>query len=43
MGIISSNSINQKIFGMVKCGVFFAVWTKFLNTIYMNFGFKGLK
>jgi hypothetical protein len=27
---------------MVKCGVFFAVRTEFLNIIYMSFGFKGL-
>jgi hypothetical protein len=28
---------------MVKCGVLFEVRTEFLNIIYMNFGFKGLK
>jgi hypothetical protein len=27
---------------MVKCGVFFAVRTEFLNIILMSFGFKGL-
>jgi hypothetical protein len=27
---------------MVKCGVFFAVRTVFLNIIYTSFGFKGL-
>jgi hypothetical protein len=27
---------------MVKCGVFFAVRTEFLNIIYTCFGFKGL-
>jgi hypothetical protein len=27
---------------MVKCGVFFAVRTEFLNIIYTSFGFKGL-
>jgi hypothetical protein len=28
---------------MVKCGVFFAVRTEFLNIIYTRFGFKELK
>jgi hypothetical protein len=28
---------------MVKCGVFFAVRTEFINIIYTRFGFKGLK
>jgi hypothetical protein len=28
---------------MVKCGVFFAVRTEFLNIICTLFGFKGLK
>jgi hypothetical protein len=28
---------------MVKCGVFFAVRTEFLNSIYTRVGFKGLK
>jgi hypothetical protein len=28
---------------MVKCHVFFAVQTEFLNIIYTRFGFKGLK
>jgi hypothetical protein len=27
---------------MVKCCVFFAVQTEFLNTIYTHFDFKGL-
>jgi hypothetical protein len=27
---------------MVKCGVFFAVRTEFVNNIYTSFGFKGL-
>jgi hypothetical protein len=27
---------------MVKCGVFFAVRTEFLNVIQTSFGFKGL-
>jgi hypothetical protein len=31
--IISLNSVNQLIFVMVKCGVFFAVRTEFLNVI----------
>jgi hypothetical protein len=31
--IISLNSINQMIFVMVKCGVFFAARTEFLNII----------
>jgi ABC-type multidrug transport system permease subunit len=31
--IISSNSINQLIFVMVKCGVLFEVRTEFLNII----------
>jgi hypothetical protein len=30
---ISLNSINQLIFVMVKCGVFFAVRTELLNNI----------
>jgi hypothetical protein len=28
---------------MVKCGVLFEVRTEFLNIIYTNFSFKGLK
>jgi hypothetical protein len=40
--IISLNSVNQLIFVMVKCGVFFAVRTEFLNIIQMSFGFKWL-
>jgi hypothetical protein len=31
--IISLNSVNQLIFVMVKCGVFFEVRTDFLNVI----------
>jgi hypothetical protein len=31
--IIYLNSVNQLIFVMVKCGVFFAVRTEFLNII----------
>jgi hypothetical protein len=31
--IISLNSVNQLIFVMVKCGVFFAVRTEFLYII----------
>jgi hypothetical protein len=33
----------QLIFVMVKCCVFFAVRTEFLNIIYTSFGFKGVK
>jgi hypothetical protein len=40
--IIYSNSINQLIFVMVKCGVLFQVRTEFLNSIQTSFGFKGL-
>jgi hypothetical protein len=40
--IISLHSVNQLIFVMVKCGVFFAVRTEFLNIIWTSFGFKGL-
>jgi hypothetical protein len=32
-GIISLNSVNQLVFVMVKCGVFFAVRTEFLSII----------
>jgi hypothetical protein len=35
-------NINQFIFEMVKCCVFFEVRTKFLTIIWMRFGFKGL-
>jgi hypothetical protein len=35
------NSVNQLIFVMVKCGVFFAVRTEFLNTKKKRFGKKG--
>jgi hypothetical protein len=31
--IISLNSVNQLVFVMVKCGVFFAVRTELLNII----------
>jgi hypothetical protein len=31
--ILTVNSINKLIFVMVKCGVFFAVRTEFLNII----------
>jgi hypothetical protein len=41
--IISLNSVNQLIFVMVKCGVYFAVRTEFLNIIWTSFGFKGLR
>jgi hypothetical protein len=41
--IISLNGVNQLIFVMVKCGVFFEVRTEFLNIIYTSFGFKALK
>jgi hypothetical protein len=40
--IISLNSVNRLIFVTVKCGVFFAVRTEFLNIIYMSFSFKAL-
>jgi hypothetical protein len=40
--IISLNRVNKLIFVMVKCGVFFEVWTQFLNIIYRSFGFKWL-
>jgi hypothetical protein len=39
---ISLNSVNKMFFVMVKCGVFFAVRTEFLNIILTSFGFKGL-
>jgi hypothetical protein len=39
--ITSLNSINQLIFVIGKCSVFFTVWTEFLN-IQMGFSFKGL-
>jgi hypothetical protein len=39
---MSLNSVTQLIFVMVKCGVFFAVRTEFLNMIYTSFGFSGL-
>jgi hypothetical protein len=37
---IISYSVNQLIFVMVKCSVFFAVRTEFLNVIYMNIGLQ---
>jgi hypothetical protein len=40
--ILTINSVNQLIFVMVKCCIFFAVQTGFLNIIQMSFGFKGL-
>jgi hypothetical protein len=43
--ILSINSnyfLEQLIFVMVKCCVFFAVQTKFLNIIQTSFGFKRL-
>jgi hypothetical protein len=40
--IISLNGINQLIFVMVKCCVFFAVQTKSLNIIQMSFGNKSV-
>jgi hypothetical protein len=40
--IIYSNSINQLIFVMVKCGVLFQVRTEFLNSNQTSFDFKGL-
>jgi hypothetical protein len=43
IGITPLNSINHSIFVMVKCGVFFAVRTEFLNIIHTSFGFKELK
>jgi hypothetical protein len=40
--IIFLNSVNQLIFVMVKCGVFFAVRTKFLILFSRASAFKGL-
>jgi hypothetical protein len=40
--VISLNSINQLIFGMVKCYVFFEVRIECLNIIEMSFSFKEL-
>jgi hypothetical protein len=34
--IISLNGVNQLIFVTVKCGVFFAVRTECLNTIFVR-------
>jgi hypothetical protein len=31
--ILTVNSVNQLIFVLVKCGLFFAVWPEFLNII----------
>jgi hypothetical protein len=39
---ISLNSVNQLIFVMAKCGVFFEVRTEFLNIKYTSFSFRGL-
>jgi hypothetical protein len=36
--ILKINSVNQLIFVMVKCCVFFAVRTELLNNIFMSFG-----
>jgi hypothetical protein len=36
------NSVNQPIFVMVKCCVFFAVRAEFLTIIYTSFSFKRL-
>jgi hypothetical protein len=40
--IISLNSVNRLIFVTVKCSVFFAVRTEFLNNISTIFDFEGL-
>jgi hypothetical protein len=40
--IISLNSVNQLIFVMVECSVYFAARTEFLNIIYGSFSFRGL-
>lgn len=40
--IDSLNSVKQLIFRMVKCCVFFAVQTGFLNIISTKFGLRGL-
>jgi hypothetical protein len=40
---MSLNSVNQLIFVMMKCGVFFAVRTEFLYIISTSFGFNGLR
>jgi hypothetical protein len=37
----SLNSINQLIFGMVKCCVLFDVWTEILNIIQTNVASKS--
>jgi hypothetical protein len=42
IAIISLNSINQLIYIMVNC-VLFEVRTEFINAIYTNFGFDGLR
>jgi hypothetical protein len=36
------NSLDDLIFVMVKCCVFFKVWTEFLNIILTRFGFRWL-
>jgi hypothetical protein len=38
--IISLNSVNRLIFATVKCGIFFAVRTGFLNINYTNLGLQ---
>jgi hypothetical protein len=38
--IVSLNGVNQLTFVMVKCGVFFAVWTENLNIIYTGYDFS---
>jgi hypothetical protein len=40
--ILSINRVNRLIVVMVKCCVFFAVRTEFLNIIWTRFGFSGL-
>jgi hypothetical protein len=41
--ILTVNSVNQLIFVMVKCCVFFAVRTEFLNIVLTSFSFEMLK
>jgi hypothetical protein len=41
--VISVNSINQLIFVMETCCVFFVVGTELLNIIYMKFGLQMVK
>jgi hypothetical protein len=40
---VSLNSVNQSISVTVRCGVFLAVRTEFLNNIFTSFDFTGLK